>query len=405
MRKSRKTDLVFTIITGVFFVAMAVLFFMLPTIDNMVLENPLGPAYAPLDLFVAGAKDLVSFNFASKKYLLVFGVGSVVGLLLIFWLIAIIVKKKPIKLIYWGIFFIMAAATGIIVTAYTISVCRVVTLDSGRELKQIIVMDLLNQYADLRDTSGNAPFIFYTFMGQILGIAVLGVAGLIAIFAVLAPFIVGLQLLIRKPYVAKEKPAAQPVEDDKAEKEALAKAQREAQFIAYVEYKAGKPVREKEYEELCRANGIALPSEEEDDEEYYRYTAAQLGCLHEQPVEEDSDEAYYRDTAAQLGCLHGQPEPEVVDEDKEYYEQTAKDLAVFRLTKASQNAKLERYYRDTIEELDLFSKDPDKAKVEAASNLKRKVAERRAYYEKLMEELPCLHYQKDPVEPDVGDDK
>ena len=380
MRKNRKTDLVFTIITGVFFVAMAVLFFMLPTIDNMVLENPLGPAYAPLDLFVAGAKDLVSFNFASKKYLLVFGVGAVVGLLLIFWLIAIIVKKKPIKLIYWGIFFIIAAVTGIIVTAYTISVCRVVTLDSGRELKQIIVMDLLNQYADLRDASGNAPFVFGTLMAQILGIAVLGLAGLIAIFAVLSPFIVGLQLLIRKPYVAKEKPAEQPVQDVKAEKEALAKAQREAQFIAYVEYKAGKPLREKEYEELCRANGIALPNEEEDDEEYYRYTAAQLRCLHEQPVEE-------------------------VDEDEEYYEQLAKDLAVFRLTKASQDAKLERYYRDTIEELDLFSKDPDKAKDDAASNLKRKVAERRAYYEKLMEELPCLHYQKDPVEPDVGGDK
>ena len=107
MRKSRKTDLVFTIITGVFFVAMAVLFFMLPTIDNMILENPLGQAYAPLDLFVAGAKDLVSFNFASKKYLLVFGVGSVVGLLLIFWLIAIIVKKKPIKLIYLHHFILM----------------------------------------------------------------------------------------------------------------------------------------------------------------------------------------------------------------------------------------------------------------------------------------------------------
>ena len=96
--------------------------------------------------------------------------------------------------------------------------------------------------------------------------------------------------------------------------------------------------------------------------------------------------------------LHEPPAPEVNPED-EYYDDLIKNLAVFKLAKASQDARLEKYYRDTIAELDMFQNGNSE---DAVSNLKRDVAKKRAYYQKLIDELPCLQYQKDPVEPEVG---
>ena len=102
MRKSKKrVELILTIITAVFFIAATVLFFLIPTLDNAFDPHPAGLApYNPLDLFVAGIMALVSFNFASTKYILIFGVGALIVVLLLVWLIFIIAKKKPVKLVF-----------------------------------------------------------------------------------------------------------------------------------------------------------------------------------------------------------------------------------------------------------------------------------------------------------------
>ena len=383
MRKSkRRAGLVLTIVTAVFFVLAGTLFFLLPTIDEMIGASPVGFTYNPLKLFAEGAKTLVSFNFASKIYLIVFIAGCIVAALLLLWLIAIIVKKKPLKLVTWLVFTAIVAACGIMAFGYSLAPAREVTLYNGAQIEQHIHLDLIGYYGVFRLSTTRygaaaadvAPYIFYNLISWVLAWVFVGLLSIIYIFAIITPAVAAGQLFAKeKVRKAKEKPA----EEEEIDEEALAEAKRRAELVSYVEYKAGIPSREKEYEELCRANGIALPGDE---------------------PEEDPDEAYYRETAARLSVLHEPPAPEVNPED-EYYDDLIKNLAVFKLAKASQDARLEKYYRDTIAELDMFQNGNSE---DAVSNLKRDVAKKRAYYQKLIDELPCLQYQKDPVEPEVG---
>ena len=348
----------------------------------MIGENPAGlVAYDPIALWVEGWDNLISFNFASKMYMLIFVTGCIVLALLLFWLIAIIVKKKFMRLIMWGLMTCMCAACGFIVMGYTLGVCRTVTLVNGRQLEQHVILDLLFQYGDLRLKSNPdiAPYVFYNFLTMILGYAVFVLLFFVALFAIITSSIAASKTLRKeKPAKAKKEEPEQVEEVEEVDEEALAREKERQELIAYVEYKAGKESREKEYEELCRANGIALP--EDEDEEYYKRLARELPCLNEPYVE---------------------PQPEPNPED-DYYDRLSKELAMFKLAKASQDRKIERYYREVIDDLSMF--DGKDAKLDdAASNLKRSVAAKRAYYEKLANELGCLQYQKPPVEPEVSD--
>lgn len=408
--RKRHADLAWTIVTAVFFVAAGALFFTLPMIDSAIGEGPAGAPYDPIALWVEGWDNLISFNFASRQYLIIFSFGCVIVALLLFWLIAIIVKKRPAKLVLWFILAIMCSGAGFVAMAYTLGVCRTVTLVNGAQLKQHVIQDILGVYGvyRLKSAPDAAPYVFNNFLTWILAIVEVGLVALLGLFAFVTGLVAPISLLKKERVRAvKEQPAEEPVEEvDEAE---LERARREADLISYVEYKAGREAREKEYRELCRANGIPLPEDEVvDDDAYYRETIASLGIFKEQPqVEEDNDEAYYRDTAANLGVLNEQPAepaPEL-DPEEEYYDRLTKELMVFKLAKASQDVRLEKYYRDTIAELEMFNPDYDSKTNEAISNLRRDAAKKRAYYQKMIEELPCLHYQKDPVEPEVGNDK
>ena len=430
MRKNKLFPLGLTITTGVFFIIAAVLFFIIPTIDASIGRNALDPVgYYPLNLFVDGAMALITFNFASKFYLIVFITGCVCVAFMLFWLIAIIVKKRPIKLIQWFIFLIMIAGAGVIASAYTLTECESVKLINGVLLHRRVFNDLLFKYADLRVADGVAPFVFYNLIPLILGYTVCGALLLVALFAIITPLCAATSLLKAKKYV-EEEVEEQPVEEEPVEEEEfltpeeLERRRREERLISYVEYEAGKEAREREYEELCSAHGIALPEdeqpqEEDDDEAYYRETAAQLRCLHEEPKaeeplpEKESDEEYYARLARELRCLHEpakKEEPKVeekkpaVDHEAEYRE-LAKDLALFRLVTASKSAKLEKYYQEVIDELAIFGNEESDRTEAAIKNLKKQAEAKRAYYKKLQEELPCLRYQKDPVEPEVGNDE
>ena len=372
MRKKQKhPGLALTIVTAVFFAPALALFFLLPTIDNMIGANPAGlVAYDPIALWVEGWDNLISFNFASKMYMIIFVTGCIVLALLLFWLIAIIVKKKFKRLIMWFIMTAMCAASGFIVMGYTLGVCRTVTLVNGQQLKQHVILDLFFQYGDLRLKSNPdiAPYVFYNFLTMILGFAVFALLFFVALFAIVCSAVAASKTL-RKEKPVKE-PEPQPEEPEEVDEEALAREKERQELIAYVEYKAGIEAREKEYEELCRANGIALP--EDDDEEYYKRLARELPCLNEPYAEPQ------------------QPEPE-----EDYYDKLTKELAMFKMAKANQDRKIQRYYREVID--DLSGVD------EAADNLKLRAAEKRAYYERLSSELGCLQYQKPPVEPEVSD--
>ena len=377
MRKKQKhPGLALTIVTAVFFVPALALFFLLPTIDNMIGENPAGlVAYDPIALWVEGWDNLISFNFASHMYMLIFVTGCIVLALLLFWLIAIIVKKKFMRLIMWFLMTCMCAACGFIVMGYTLGVCRTVTLVNGQQLKQHVILDLLFQYGDLRLKSNPdiAPYVFYNFLTMILGYAVFALLFFVALFAIICSAVAASKTLRKEKPVKAEKEAEPVEEPEEVDEEALAREKERQELIAYVEYKAGIPSREKEYEELCRANGIALP--EDDDEEYYKRLARELPCLNEPYVEP-------------------QPNPE-----EDYYDRLTKELAMFKMAKASQDRQIERSYREVIDELSGQDNKID----EAANNFKRRTAEKRSYYERLENELGCLQYQKPPVEPEVSD--
>lgn len=381
MRRKTRADLPLVIVTGVFFVIAVALFFFIPVIDNAIAENPSGQGYFPLDLFVAGAQALLSLNFASTKYLLIFGTGCAIAVLLLFWLVALIVKKRPGKLIFWFLYVLMAGTCAVLVSGYALAPCREIAVYGGSTLKQFAFNDLLFQYGDYRlaDNIDVAPYIFYNYLALALGYVVLLSIALVGLFSLIGPLCGAIGLLKKaKPAKVKEvKPA--PVKVEPVE-EPLSKAEND--LISYVEYKAGREAREKEYERICRANGIPLPGDE---------------------VEEFDEDAYYAETAARLGCLHEQPEPEPeVDPDEEYYKRLAKELPVLHVTKTFHELEMERYYRDIVKELDMFNEKEDDKYDEAVSNLKRRAAEKRAYYARLMEELPCLQHQNDPVEPEVG---
>lgn len=390
MRKSKRVDLGLTITTAVFFVIAASLFFLLPTIDNAIAVNPSGIGYDPINLYINGYYSLLTLNFASRYYMVIFGTGCVIAVALIIWLILIIVKKQPKKLIFFFIIAAMAFASACLVSGYVLTPCRIVTLDNGVQVQQRVINDLLGKYSGMKDANGNAPLVLYNYLSMILGYVVLGAIGLVGIFSIIVPIVGGCTAPNRRK-LAKAQPAEeikaeeQPVQEEKVEEpveteEEAARRKEEERLISYVEYKAGKPAREKEYEELCKAHGIGVKEEVEepveDDEEYYRTTAAQLGCLHEEKVA-----------------------PAKVDDSK-YYEEIIKDLPVFRSANVAQNLRLQRYYNEIIDELSSY-KNVGEDNPEPLLRLRERAKEQQEYYEKLKKELACLQHQKDPVEPKI----
>ena len=346
MRKSKKrVELILTIITAVFFIAATVLFFLIPTLDNAFDPHPAGLApYNPLDLFVAGIMALVSFNFASTKYIIIFAVGALIIVLLLVWLIFIIAKKKPVKLVFWFLVLIMVAASAFMVSGLVMATCRTVTVYGKGVLDQTVFDDLrkfydpdpngtfngyvldARVYKDAITANGYnvatvvipAAVIFHTDI-RIMAWVVLGCIGLIGLFGVLIP-VFGIIATVKKEKVLSyEETEEQRAAREAREAEEKARQDREAQYVAYVEYAAGKEAREKEYRELCAAHGIKV--EEEDESEAYYKELSKLPVFTGEVV--DEDEEYYKRLAKELGVLNGSV---TSDDDDAYYKQLKKEL-------------------------------------------------------------------------------
>lgn len=369
MRKSKKrVELILTIITGVLFVAATVLFFLIPTLDNAFEPHPAGLSpYNPLDLFVAGIMALVSFNFASTKYIIIFGVGAAIIALMLVWLIFIIVKKKPIKLVFWFILLVMVAASAFMVSGLVMATCRTVTVYGKGVLDQTVFDDLrkfydpdpngtfngyvldASKYKDAVTANGYnvatvvipAAVIFHTDIRVLAWIA-LSCIGLVGLFGVLIP-VFGIIATVKKEKVLTyEETEEQRAAREAREAEEKARQEREAQYVAYVEYAAGKEAREKEYRELCAAHGIKI---EDEDEAYYK-EMSKLPVFKGEIV--DEDEAYYKRLAKELGVLNGSVTP---SDDEEYYKQLAKELPVLQEQNLSEEETDEEYVARLSKEL------------------------------------------------------
>ena len=505
-------DIILTIILGFFFVLAYALFFALPFIDAAIVPSPVDGMlpYNPFLQFVAGALALVSFNFASLKYLIIFIVGVVVFIALIVWLVAIIVGKKPRKIWLWGIVAHVAILTAILISAFSLPICREVFVEGEAEpLAQYLYLDLFSEYdwyvldaahyeaeglwlADVAELFANEEgvvavpaFVFnvvITRIFAIVGFVSIGVVGVLAIFL---PIFSSVFLFLSKR-------SAESLEETEEERLAREKAEEERRirrerYVSYVEYEAGKSSRDKEYIELCRANGLPIPADLKEAEEnayyaglsnslpvftgeymedprdaYYRELKKTLpvftGEYIEDPNEvyynelkrslpiftgeiiEDPREAYYADLSKNLPVLNGEP---IEDPDAIYYESLKKELPALQLDKMETKdeyfariskelpivkdrqegifrgeseeeyiARLskelpvlqqeqeihigkgesQREYNSRLEkELALFHKDREAEINEQIMNLRRSEANKKAYYQKMKESLPCLN--------------
>ena len=441
--RKRRGDLVMVIITAVFFVLAAALFYLIPTLDQAVAASPIGIGpYNPVKLFLEGLKAFGTFNFASRKYLIIFLVGVVLVLLLIFWLIAIIVKKAPKKLILWAITLVMVAVSAIMVSGLALANCRADLALEGLAVigyydgdgnfiaeKTVITQDLwsdlLNKYTPYvvdvaRYVKGYKGDELYAnvvqnvfFLTYVVFIAI----AFVAVFGVVTPLVGAIGLFKKPRVVSTEEDAA--VEQAESEEEARRRASRE-NLVSYVEYEAGKEARDKEYEELCRAHGIALEKdnyysnltkelavfsgEVEDEDLYYKQLAKQLGILngtseedayYKEVVKElgilngslSEDEAYYRALSRELPVLQTQDEP--VETSAEYRARLTKELPVLKVQKiGEQKESYEHYVARLSKELPILVKPaPEKKETEEE------------YIARLSKELPALKKKVEvPVE-------
>lgn len=407
--RKRRGDLAMVIVTAAFFVLAAALFYLIPTLDQAVAASPIGIGpYNPVKLFLEGLKAFGTFNFASKKYLIIFLVGVVLVLLLIFWLIAIIVKKAPKKLILWAITLVMVAVSAIMVSGLALANCRADLALEGLAvigyydgdgnfvaektvIEQDLWSDLLNKYTPyvvdvaryVKGYTGDELYanvvqnVFFLTYVVFIAIAFVGV------FGIVTPLVGAIGLFKKPRVVSTEEDAAK--EQAESEEEARRRANRE-NLVSYVEYEAGKEARDKEYEELCRAHGIALEKDKyysnltkelpvfsgevEDEDLYYKQLAKQLGILNGSSEED----AYYKEVVKELGILNGS-----LSEDDEYYRALSRELPVLQVQ--DEPVETEEEYRARL------TKELPVLKVQ-------KIGEQKESYEhyvaRLSKELPIL---------------
>ena len=385
--RKRRGDLVMVIITAVFFVLAAALFYLIPTLDQAVAASPIGIGpYNPVKLFLEGLKAFGTFNFASTKYLVIFLVGVVLLLLMIFWLIAIIAKKAPKKLILWFIALIMIAVSAIMVSGLALANCRADLALQGiavagyynedgnfvakaEVLQQDLWSDLMNKYTNyvvdvakyVKDYKGDEIYgnvvqnLFFLTYIVFIAIAFVGV------FGIVTPLVGAIGLLKKQRSVSVEEEDAALAQAE-SEEEAKRRASRE-NLVSYVEYEAGKEARDREYEELCRAHGIAL-----EKDKYYSNLTKELSVFSG----ENDEDLYYKQLAKQLGILNG------TSEEDAYYKQVVRELGILNGSLSEDEA----YYRALSKELPALQTQDEP--VETAQE----------YRARLLRELPVLKVQK-----------
>ena len=393
-------DIILTIILGFFFVLAAALFFALPFIDAAVVPSAVDGMlpYNPWLQFAAGAVALVSFNFASLKYLIIMISGVVIGIALIVWLVAIIVGKKPRKLFLWGILAHLAILIAILISAYSLPVCREVFVEGEAEpLAQYIFLDCFGEYdgyildaahyeaeglwvAEFAELFVNEDGVVevpaflmnggITHIFSIVGFVSIGVFALLALFI---PIFSSVFLFLAK------RPAVEETEEERLAREKAEEARRlrQERYLTYVEYEAGKSSRDKEYIELCRAHGLPIPADLKEAEEnaYYAELSKDLPVLNGEPIE-DPDELYYSELKKSLPVFTG----EVIENpDDAYYEDLKRRLPVF--TGEVIEDPREAYYAELKRDLPVLNGEPIEDKDEL-------------YYEELKKELVGLHPDK-----------
>lgn len=377
-KKISRLGLTMMIFLGVFVVLGYALLFIIPVADGILGIGEAGPGYVAIDVIVGGLKAFVSFDFANVWYIVTFVVAIIVVLSIIYWFIVSIVRKARFNWITFALSFVFGIAAVILVAAMTIApvvreAVNEVYKTGDAPFAQYLIRDLFGEYASM-PMPGTDPvegiFIFYNQFTFILGFVMFALAVAGVTLVLFNSIYVPIYLFLDEEYLAA-----------KREAKLAAQRKREQDLITYVDYMSGKEFRDREYEALCAANGIAVKGKKVENEEdaYYRELAKELAVLRDEKNIDYSAAARARD-------------------ENKYYEETAKKLAILHRV---EQPKEEVDYKALAKELGILEK-PAKNEEQRYEEIKALLeVDDGSYYEDLSKELSCLQYQKPPVEPKI----
>ena len=131
MEVKSKMKIISFAIAAAFLVFALVFFFLAP-----LLVEPVAAVYSGATAFLGGAKTLFSFAFDNGKYLIFFIVFVLLVFCYIWWLIAILIRKKYKSFIWFGVSFVL-------IVANAFSSCGLlVNVDGGNSvIKQVFALD------------------------------------------------------------------------------------------------------------------------------------------------------------------------------------------------------------------------------------------------------------------------
>ena len=247
-RFSRST-LGFAIVTSILSVIAVVLLFLIPAIDNNLFESQ---GYDFFEVLLGGLTGLFSFSFSDIFEVLYFVVAFAAFVIfvtsIIFWLIALLCKVKTSarEFVSFSFAFVFGSV-GILMLACLLVSPASVVVSGGEEFRIHIIDDVLGFSVGVITLGG---------FTHILGI-VFTVVTLLCFTGIFITPILGVKAVFYDRRVFEDAHAR------KQEKLAKVRQEREEKLISYVEYEAGKEDREKEYEAICAANGLAVEKREE----------------------------------------------------------------------------------------------------------------------------------------------
>lgn len=398
-KKISRLGLTFMIIACTLVAFAAAIFFINPLIDGIMGVGTAG-TYDAVQVFVGGLTAIISFNFGDVWYIVTFALAVLFLLSMIYWLVISIVRKARWNWLTFGFSFVFGAAAIILFAGIAIGpVYReavVTVVDEEVVLwPQYIIRDLFGEYAGIpmfpiEPGVFEAPLIIYNLFPLVLVFVMLG-------FVVLA--ISG--FLFNCAYV----PSYLFIDEEARE---AARARRLAQqhvyeeeLITYVDYVSGQEFRDKEYEAICEAHGIKVKKEVVDEDAYYKEIVKDLAVVRGE--KNSVDDEYYKETAKQLAILHEQPKVEeekpVVDE--RYYQDVVRELGIVQKDPVEVNTSTSDYYEETAKQLAILKQEEKPEAKEFSEEHRAMLSRDEKYYEELKAELGCFEYQKPAVEPKI----
>ena len=309
-KKKYRIGLTWAIVSLLLAIVAVALFYVAPIIDQALVASigKTAPvAYNPIFSLLYGFPYLfTTFQFGYYVYVILFALAVIFFGVMIWWFVMIFVKKQFKKVIAWALILVAGLLIIDLASCLALVPCNPVKLQGGELLYRYILNDMFNEYAALRLEDGvTAPFVFAVALCVYIMYAVLALVAVVAVLVLVKSILDPIQLCgVRDESKETCRERRQRVRAERQAKLDEARQKREDELIMYVNYRVGKPEREREYEEICRAHGIKIEKKEQPK--------VDLPCLKQRKPagpEYVGSEEYYEELKRTLPCLQYQLPP------------------------------------------------------------------------------------------------